>query len=317
MEDNYPIPSNADFERMPSSPMLQVRSEITGRIYTFNIGDNVVVISTSDEEWHARLLDIRHDKVEDVVWLRVQWFHNATDLRNQRFGRYIGSQELVLSHDVDLVEAGCLEHYTPGKERILMFDEGAAFGPAIGPTQRYMRWSMKVKDVRTIWSGHARRRKAIYEIEASHTHIFLVIQGSVTKCPGCDKGYNPDRDLQRFCRSCETWYHVECLERLPASMSGIPAQVEVQTSLPHGRLGADLQSILHIPIQRGCGYGVVGNGKAILHVWGVFEEMRGQDTSPPPCWQDAVDPDMLRQSQDAHEYYYCMVCSKDGIDSFM
>ncbi|KAF9230726.1 hypothetical protein BU15DRAFT_68957 [Melanogaster broomeanus] len=140
MEDNYPIPSNADFERMPSSPMLQVRSEITGRIYTFNIGDNMVIISTSDEKWHARLLDIRHDKVEDVVWLWVQWFHNVTDLRNQ-------SQELVLSHDIDLVEAGCLER----KECIIMFDEGAAFRPAIGPTQRYMRWSMKVKDVRTIW----------------------------------------------------------------------------------------------------------------------------------------------------------------------
>ncbi|KIK81288.1 hypothetical protein PAXRUDRAFT_156405, partial [Paxillus rubicundulus Ve08.2h10] len=56
----------------------------------------------------------------------------------------------------------------------------------------------------------------------------------------CDKGYNPDRDLQQFCRSCKTWYHVECLERLPASMSGILPQVEVQTSLPHGQLGTDL-----------------------------------------------------------------------------
>ncbi|KZT18141.1 hypothetical protein NEOLEDRAFT_1080892, partial [Neolentinus lepideus HHB14362 ss-1] len=31
----------------------------------------------------------------------------------------------------------------------------------------------------------------------------------------CQTPYNPDRDRQRFCQSCSTWFHVDCMEPLP------------------------------------------------------------------------------------------------------
>ncbi|KIK76274.1 hypothetical protein PAXRUDRAFT_28982 [Paxillus rubicundulus Ve08.2h10] len=276
MADNYPIPSNADFERMPSSPMLQVRSEITGAnqcsgIYTFNVGDNM----TRWRTWFGSR--------SNGFTVRL-----TSEIREGRFGRYVGSQELVLSQDIDLVEAGCLEHkcdpsWSAHPEIYAMVDE-------VQEHQDDIVWPCKEAQARA-------------EVQFLSFRVRLQNVLAVTRA---------------------TIQIGTCSDSVAAAKPGImwnalrgSQQVEVQTSLPHGQLGTDLQSILRIPIQRGRGYGIIGNGKDILHVWGLLEAMKGQEANLPLCWKDAIDPDTLRQSQDSHDYYHCMECSKDGIGSFM
>ncbi|KAF9219658.1 hypothetical protein BS17DRAFT_769879 [Gyrodon lividus] len=166
MPENYPIPSKQAFEGMLSSPILQ-------GMHTFRVNDNNMVISVSDKEWHACLLDIRDEEDKNIIWLQVQWFHNKEDMKDQKFGHHMGEHELVLSENMDLVEARCLESgllvdKEPGKERIVKFDERSACGPAIEPMDNYMQWCMHVNEMKRIRAGRTKKRKVVYELQASH-----------------------------------------------------------------------------------------------------------------------------------------------------
>ena len=144
-------------------------------------------------------------------------------------------------------------------------------------------------------------------------------QGDVCGCPGCDKPYNPDQDIQRFCRGCDAWHHVRCVEALPPSMSGIPEEVERQTSLQGRQLDADLQSILCIPIERGGPQGIVGNGKDILLAWEIFAAMTdgAGEGDVPLTWRDNVCAVTFEKAQNKYDYYYCVTCGQEGHSSFM
>jgi hypothetical protein len=59
----------------------------------------------------------------------------------------------------------------PGKERIIKFDEGAPCGRAIRPLDKYMRWCMHVKEVKTLKAGRTRKQKVVYELQVGGRYI--------------------------------------------------------------------------------------------------------------------------------------------------
>ena len=166
--------------------------------------------------------------------------------------------------------------------------------------------------------GRSRNTFLMYDILASDQHSVIrcycsvfVFQGSINACNVCHKLYQPDKDVQRYCRTCCTWCHVECLEMLPSSGSGTPSHVSDQTSLPGMKLDDDFREILCMPIQRGGDHNIFGNGEDIMAVWKVFEVLRILDVSRvPETWRETISAATF-QRLDLHgqcSYYYCGKC---------
>ena len=183
-----------------------------------------------------------------------------------------------------------------------------------------MRWQMDIKETKTVKAGRSKNTILVYEILASSTHTFVqhhhsfcILQGSVNACHSCYDLYRPDKDIQRYCRTCCTWCHIECLEQPLASCGpDIPTQVKDQTSLSDVRLDADFQSILRMPIQRGGDHGIVGNGKDIMGAWKILEAMKilGVDKLP-ASWKETVSATTFQQLgiHGRYDYYHCTACN--------
>ncbi|KAN0091609.1 hypothetical protein V8E55_005175 [Tylopilus felleus] len=286
MPQHIPVPTLEAFASMPSSPML------TG-MYTFHINDDIVVISEADEEWHARLLDIRvqrkskkQEKVENIPWLQVQWYHNKTHVKNQKFAQYVGKHELILSQDKDFVEAACLER----TEQITKFDERSPFGQTIGPTDMYMRWKMDINETKIVKVG---RRKNTILVDQSMPVIHA------TSCINQTRTYS------------DTAVHV-----VPGVTSNAWRKHFLQTDQAFNhksKIRPAFQAILRMPIQRGGNHGVVGNGKDIMAVWKVFEAMKILGVGRvPEAWRETISAPILQQSEHCgqYNYYHCTACNE-------
>lgn len=149
-------------------------------------------------------------------------------------------------------------------------------------------------------------------------------------CPLCDEPYNPDRDIQRFCRVCKIWHHISCLasegQRLPTGFETDAIDTHIRIPETGPDMGHFL-SILRKPIQRGKYDGIVGNGRLLRRAWDVYDNIQRTNRSSiqreleymtaefPEDWQ--VDRMSGAAAPEYYEYYECPTCHSKGDRGFL
>ncbi|KAI6029952.1 hypothetical protein BKA83DRAFT_4489863 [Pisolithus microcarpus] len=254
--------------------------------HTFRPGDEVIVRGEKGAMWHGVIEEIRvqHLKTIYKAWVAVRWYYGKWDIADRSIQNDVGKWELVLSDHIDIISPR--EVISPVD--ITKFMEGEACGPFIASDDLFTRWSMKTTG-----------REAL--------------EVTFNACQVCKKAYNPDRDQQNYCCRCENWFHIKCLEGLPKGNEEVKMMV-TESSMESGLfLDSEFVSILCIPISRGKGHGVVGNGTVMMPIWEEFwtslEQMK-QDMGL--AWRSHITLDLLKQAGESHVHYLCPICSKDG-----
>jgi len=270
--------------------------------------------------------------------------------------------ELVLSNETNIIDAACIEcmysikaiHFAynlwltrvlKADEIIVCFNDAMAYRDDIKPDILYWRWAVTpilqpkkrpgAKGKRTNAVGSYKimvRVPSLSSIQLSIHHTFVHWQACINVCPICEKAYNPDRDIQRFCRFCKTWHHLFCLkDQLPPlpGPHGIPTLV-----LEHSHIKGkwpymdSFLRILHKPIQRGKDDGIVGNGLDSESAWEVYDSIQRSGRGPTQkqweCMNVSVDSQKEFRSEvmgllevAAPTYYDCPTCHSRGGHGFL
>lgn len=145
-------------------------------------------------------------------------------------------------------------------------------------------------------------------------------------CSKCKKPYNPDRDIQRFCRFCRTWYHVKCLSAFETeSSTRLPKHVELLTKHSrslHWPYGNVFTNLVQKPIVRGKNSGIVGSGRLLDIAWSIITEIWHDDRDLTMMdWERMeVTEEMLTDwviDSSNQTYYDCPTCQDKGKEVFL
>ncbi|KAI5999280.1 hypothetical protein EDD15DRAFT_2363368 [Pisolithus albus] len=255
-------------------------------MHTFRPGDDIIIQGEKGVLWHGVIEEIRvqHLKTIYKAWVAVRWYYGKWDIADRSIQNDVGECELVLSNHIDIISPQ--EVVSPVD--VIKFMEREACGPSIASDDLFSRWSMD-----TTGKG--------------------ALRVTFNACQVCKKAYNPDRDQQNHCCRCKNWFHIGCLEGIPGGKKGVEKMV-TELSMESGlSLDSEFVSILCIPISRGKGYGVVGNGAVIMPIWEEFwkalEQMKQEMGL---AWRSHITSDLLEQAGESYVHYQCPICSKDG-----
>ncbi|KAN0091615.1 hypothetical protein V8E55_005181 [Tylopilus felleus] len=235
--------------------------------------------------WYGLIQDIRVQRLNKTykAWIAITWYYRKGDIPGKEqvlniISPDVGKLELVMSDHLDIIAPEQI--MSPAD--IMHFIEENPSGSFVGRDDLYMRWSMNI--------GNG---KPVLKV--------------------CKKAYNPDRDEQRYCYGCESWFHCKCLESLPKGsneMKELVIQISKDKELS---LDEDLLELLCIPTFRGRRHGVVGNGMLTSAIWKSFLEAREAEKKEMGLnWRDHITRDVIAQARKSYIYYHCPVCLNEA-----
>ncbi|KAL4064651.1 hypothetical protein J3A83DRAFT_4191355 [Scleroderma citrinum] len=287
-----PTPSKTNFFTFPSCQELEVTNLMNadedvldgmGNVpdnmrHTFRRGDNVIIQGERGTLWYGVINDIRVQ--------RLKTMHSAEGMDCSMMVLPKGGHNRKQHLQIYIIARE--EILSPAE--VIKFTEGEGCGPLIESEDMFTRWSMT----------------------ASGQHM---LEGTTHVCQVCQKAYNPDKDHQRYCRTCRKWFHCGCLKRLPKASNKMQEYVIEQGRTSGLWCNDKFIDALCIPISQGKVSGVVGNGMTILAMWGAFEKSQEEDVEID--WNGNLTSDVLEHTTRLHVYYQCPLCSKAGRASYM
>jgi hypothetical protein len=126
----------------------------------------------------------------------------------------------------------------------------------------------------------------------------MLRQKDVTYHCICKKIYDPVNDVQRYCKDCGKWYHIECCKLIA---EGFPMPLDMK------------DKIYRMPIMRGAlgsvndEWRISGTGwhKELVRTWHEAESF-------PDNWEDQLGDDFMTIMEHASFIYYSCPFGCDG-----
>ncbi|KAF8057191.1 hypothetical protein FPV67DRAFT_1677621 [Lyophyllum atratum] len=145
-----------------------------------------------EEYWKAKIHAIAYDGATGKTWVAVKWYYSKSHLQDGGFSWQTGSEkaifprlggtELVLSDHVDVIEPQTIE----SPLNVVAFDDH-------------------------LYVSHVPRRSWFTRLTVKLTRGCGSLEG-VNKSCICGRIYDPEQDIQRYCRECTLWYHHACMD---------------------------------------------------------------------------------------------------------
>ncbi|EPQ50204.1 hypothetical protein GLOTRDRAFT_134163 [Gloeophyllum trabeum ATCC 11539] len=266
---------------------------------TIKVGDCVYVMPPGEKPgtslegfkyWKAQVREIRGDGEKEQFL--VHWFYTEEHARlesnlsilpteedQEEILDRLGQNELLSSDHEQIISSQTIEDIVP----IVSFDDkGPSNSENISPQDYFMRFRLVTKEGRPHFLG-------------------------VTKHCTCQKVYDPDQTVQRFCPSCVRWFDQACMVKSKAGPM-VPFE-EGQEETP----AEEVKRFLKSPITRGYSgghhlyWGIVGTGRVLNQVATVI---KGPFDGEFPDWKSTLPKGFLQEMEalQAMPGYICPWC---------